>query len=77
MQLTIDIPDETAALLQSRGVEIVSLVEEAVAREAQLARSLPSADAVADAVDRIRERRNRLSLGGLKIRDLIHEGRKY
>jgi len=77
MQLTIDIPDETAALLQSRGVEIVSLVEEAVAREAQLARSLPSADAVADAVDRIRERRNRLSLGGLNIRDLIHEGRKY
>jgi hypothetical protein len=77
MQLMIDIPDETAALLQSRGVEIVSLVEEAVAREAQLARSLPSADAVADAVDRIRERRNRLSLGGLNIRDLIHEGRKY
>jgi hypothetical protein len=77
MQLTIDIPDETAALLQSRGVEIVSLVEEAVAREAQLARSRPSADAVADAVDRILERRSRLSLGGLKIRDLIHEGRKY
>ena len=77
MQSLNSIPDETAALLQSRGVEIVSLVEEAVAHEAQVVRSRPSAGAVADAVDRILERRNRLSLGGLKIRDLIHEGRKY
>jgi hypothetical protein len=77
MQLTIHIPDETAALLQSRGVEIASVIEKAVAREAQSAGSLPAPEAVANAVDRILERRSRLTLGGLKIRDLIDEGRKY
>ena len=75
MQLTIQIPDEIAVLLQSRGVEIAALAEEAVAREAQAAGSLPGPEAVADAVDRILERRGRLSLSGLKIRDLIDEGR--
>lgn len=77
MQLTIQIPDETVALLQGRGVEIATLAEEAVAREAQAVRTRPDADAIAGAVDRILERRSRLTLGGLKIRDLIDEGRKY
>jgi len=77
MQLTIQIPDETAALLQSRGVEIAALAEEAVAREAQALEHRPGREAVADAVDRILERQSRLTLGGLKIRDLINEGRKY
>ena len=76
MQLTINIPDETAALLQSRGVEITALIEETVAREAQTA-ARPAAEAVASAIDRILERRSRLTLNGLKIRDLIDEGRKY
>jgi post-segregation antitoxin (ccd killing protein) len=77
MQLTIHIPDETAALLQSRGVEIAALIEETVAREAQAASRRPAPEAVANAIDRILERRSRLTLNGLKIRDLIDEGRKY
>jgi hypothetical protein len=77
MQLTIHIPDETAALLQSRGVEITTFIEQTVAREAQVASHRPAPEAVANAVDRILERRSRLTLNGLKIRDLIHEGRKY
>lgn len=77
MQLTIQIPDETAALLQSRGVEIAAFAAEAVAREAQAVESRTSPEIVAAAVDRILERRSRLALDGLKIRDLIDEGRKY
>jgi hypothetical protein len=77
MQLTIHIPDETAALLRSRGVEIAAIVEEAVAREAQSTANRPSPEAVGGAVDRMLERQTRLTLGGLKIRDLIEEGRKY
>jgi hypothetical protein len=77
MQLTINIPDETAALLQSRGVEIATLIQVTVAREAQAASQSPAPEAVAGAVDRILDRRSRLNLNGLKIRDLIDEGRKY
>lgn len=76
MQVTIEIPDETAALLQARGVELTVFLEQAVSREAQ-ASSRPAAEAISQAVDRIVERRNRLDLNGLKIRDLINEGRKY
>jgi post-segregation antitoxin (ccd killing protein) len=77
MQLTIHIPDETAALLQSRGVEITALIEQTVAREAQAASHRPAPEAVANAIDRILERRSRLTRNGLKIHDLIDEGRKY
>jgi hypothetical protein len=77
MQLTIHIPDETAALLQSRGVEITAFIEQTVAREAQVASQRPAPEAVANAIDRILERRSRLTLNGMKIRDLIDEGRKY
>ena len=77
MQLTIHISDETAALLQSRGVEITALIEQTVARQAQAASHRPGPETVANAIDRILERRSRLTLNGLKIRDLIDEGRKY
>jgi hypothetical protein len=77
MQLTVHIPDETAALLQSRGVEITALIEQTVAREVLSVAHRPAPEAVANAVDRILERRSRLTLNGLKVRDLIDEGRKY
>ena len=67
----------SAALLQSRGVEITALIEQTVAREAHAAYQRPAPEAVANAVDRILERRSRLTLNGLKIRDLIDEGRSY
>ncbi len=76
MQLTLDIPDETAALLQTRGVEISSLVQELLAKEAAKAGPADSASASA-AVDRIIAVRKHLSLGGISIRDLINDGRKY
>jgi hypothetical protein len=76
MQLTLDIPDETAALFQTRGVEISSLVQELLAKEAAKAAPVDDASASA-AVDRIIALRKNLSLGGISIRDLINDGRKY
>jgi len=76
MQVTIDIPDETAALLQARGVELTAFLEQAAIREAHTS-SRPASEAISQAIDRILERRNHLDLNGLTIRDLINEGRKY
>jgi len=76
MQLTLDIPDETAALLQTRGVEIASLVQDLLAKEAAKAGPSDSASA-SSAVDRIIALRKTLSLDGISIRDLINDGRKY
>jgi len=58
-----------------RGAEIAARAEEAVARDALALLSRPDADAVAGAVDRLLERRSRLALDGLKIRDLINDVR--
>ena len=77
MQLTLDIPDETAALLEAKGVRIPEFVEEMLAKEAQAPSVTPDRTAAAAAVDRIIERRKNLTLGGIKIRDLINNGRKY
>jgi len=44
---------------------------------ARAASRRPAPEAVANAIDRILERRSRLTLNGLNIRDLIDEARKY
>ena len=51
--------------------------------ERMLGRRLPGAEQdanrepVGEAIDRIRERRKENTLGGVKTKDLIHEGCKY
>jgi hypothetical protein len=77
MQLTLNIPDETAALLEAKGVRIPEFVEEMLAKEAQAPSVTPDRTAAAAAVDRILERQKNFRLDGLNIRDLIDEGRKY
>jgi len=77
MQLTLNIPDETAARLEARGVIIPAFVEEMLAKEASAPSFRSEKNSVSTAVDRIIERRKSLRLDGLKIRDLIDEGRRY
>jgi len=77
MQLTLNIPDETAALLEAKGLRIPEFVEEMLAKEAQAPPVSFDRSAASSAVDRIIELRKNLTLEGLKIRDLIDEGRKY
>jgi len=59
MQLTLNIPDETDALLKAKGVRIPELVEEMLAKEAQTAPVNPDRSAASAAVGRILERRKK------------------
>jgi hypothetical protein len=85
MQITLEIPDELATEAENRGVSVESYVKELVdvARKPRPEikwRSLslgPGPYTPEEAVRNIRELRKKNTLGGLKIRDLINEGRKY
>ena len=77
MQLTLDIPDETAAALESRGVHVAAFVQALLEKEAHSSTERRDQAAIEAAVDRILERRKNLRLDGLKIRDLIDEGRRF
>ncbi len=77
MQLTLDIPDETAAALESRGVHISTFIQEMLEKEVRACVQPRDQAAISAAVDRILERRKSFRLDGLKIRDLIDEGRRY
>ena len=76
MQVTINVPEQLAKLAQARGVPVETYVEEVLARESQqAARRDPRV--IAEAIEQIKELRKGNRLGGLKIKDLINEGRKY
>lgn len=73
---------QLAAEANACGLALDDYVEKIVqSRSAKLNQpqreAAPARHSVAQAIDRIRELREGTSLGGLKIRDLIDEGRKY
>ena len=81
MQVTVNIPDEFAALVQARGLALEAYVESLVASQASVARQRlvrlgPGPYSPEEAGRQIRELRKGNSLDGLKIRDLIEEGRR-
>jgi hypothetical protein len=74
LQLQPEIEAQLAAEAQARGLALDHYIEKIVtARPVEPARQ----GAVAEAIDRIRELRKGNLLGGLNIKDLIHEGHKY
>ena len=76
MQITVNIPDELAVEAQKRGVGLESSVAEFLT---QRLRTLPQAvpgRSASEAVETILSIQKRNKLGGLKIEDLINEGRK-
>jgi hypothetical protein len=77
MQVKINVPDRLMAEAQSRGISLEMYLERMLADQGMPAEEQTSQGAVSEAIDRIRELRKENFLGGLKIRDLIHEGRKY
>ena len=76
MQVTVNVPEELAEQARARGLDVAAYVEEVLARESEQAAGR-DLRAVGEAIDRIRELRKGNTLGGLKIKDLINEGRKY
>jgi len=77
MQVTINVPDQVAAEARARGLLTEVYVEELITSRTNANSDLDQRKAVEAAVDRILERRERHKLNGLKIKDLINEGRKY
>jgi post-segregation antitoxin (ccd killing protein) len=77
MEVTVNVPDQLAAEARARGVAVKVYVEEVLARQAQQPETEAHRKSVGEAIDRILELRKGNTLGGLKVRDLIHEGRKY
>lgn len=77
MQVTINVPDQVAAEARARGLSTEVYVEELITSRTNANSDLDQREAVEAAVDRILERRERHKLNGLKIKDLINEGRKY
>ena len=77
MQVKINIPDRLAEEARARGVSVEVYVEQILNGQSLDVTNVDRAKAVGQAIDRIRELRKGNKLGGLRIRDLIHEGHKY
>jgi hypothetical protein len=77
MQVRVNVPDRLAAEAQERGISLELYVEEMLARQLIVPEGETSLESVSEAIDRIRELRKQNTLGGLRTKDLIHEGHKY
>ena len=80
MQVTITIPDELAAQAQARGLALDRHLPALLAEDLAAAPHPPAVfqqRSAAEAVDSIRAHRKGTLLGGLTIKTLVEEGRKY
>jgi hypothetical protein len=78
MTITVSVPDALADQAAHQGLSVEAFVEQlaqqaVVTEPATQKRKRTPAEAVAH----IRESRKGVTLGGLTIKDLIHEGHKY
>jgi len=81
MQVTVNIPDEVVEQMQSRGLSVDAYVQRLVAADAVvskhgLVRLGPGPYTPEEAGRQIRELRKGNRLDGLKLKDLIEEGRR-
>lgn len=74
MQVTINIPDRIAVEAAAHGLSVDAYVEEVLAKQAQ---EIARPQSAAEAVDRIRSLRLGVTMGDLKIKDILHEGHRY
>lgn len=82
MQVTIQISDDLAIQARCKGVPVEVYVQQLLdektnGERTQKVSNEVSPRNVSEAVDSIRELRKGNKLNGLKIKDLINEGRKY
>jgi hypothetical protein len=84
MQVTVNIPDQLAAQAREKGLTVEVYVEQVLAEQCNGHGSTAETNAsdaktadIKDAIARMAELRKGVTLGGLKIKDLIHEGHKY
>jgi hypothetical protein len=84
VQVTVNIPDELAAQAREKGLSVEVYVEQVLAKQCGengntpgTIRSESDNAKIKDAIARMDELRKGVRLDGLKIKDLINEGRKY
>jgi hypothetical protein len=77
MQVTVNVPDEFAAQAQEKGLSVEVYVEQMLSNRIEAPLDATQMARAREAVDRMAELRKGVRLGGLKIKDLINEGRKY
>lgn len=82
--MTVNIPDELAAQAREKGLSVEVYVEQVLAKQCgengntpEQTRSESDNAKIKDAIARMDELRKGVRLDGLKIKDLINEGRKY
>jgi hypothetical protein len=81
MQITVHIPDSIAAAVQSRGLSLESYVQDLITSsttqpQTRLVRLGPGPHSPEEAGRQIRAQRKGNRLDGLKIKELIEEGRR-
>ena len=76
MQVTINIPDQLAAEAEAHGVAVDTYVEGVLAKQAQETAEHESRKSAVEEMRRF-ARKHGATLGGLKLKNLIHEGHKY
>ena len=85
MQVTVNIPDELAAQAREKGLTVEVYVEQMLTEQCNghstLSGTYPFGSTnpadIKETIARMAELRKGVTLGGLKIKDLIHEGHKY
>jgi hypothetical protein len=86
MQITVNIPDEMAASVEAhlsaeakaRGVALDRyLLQKLVGLQPVESAGLAGRRSIGEAIDAIRELRKGNNLNGLRVKDLIDEGRKF
>jgi post-segregation antitoxin (ccd killing protein) len=77
MQVTVNIPDELAAQAREKGLSVEVYVEQVLASRIKAQPDAAQLSKAREAIDRMAELRKGVRLDGLKIKDLIDEGRKY
>ena len=77
MQLVIDVPDEVKVQAEAQGLGPESYAEKLVREDLARAASAATRASARAAVEELRELRKGITLGGLSIKELVNEGRKY
>lgn len=77
IELQPEIESRLAAQAEACGVTFSQYLKEVLVKQAERPAERADRRSVAQAIESIRELRKGNRLGGLKIKDLIHEGHKY
>jgi len=77
MEVTIKVPEKLAAEARAQGVSVEVYVQEILARQALETTGERRLESARAAIERILDLRKGNKLGGLRTKDLTHEGHKY